>query len=76
MLKKSMSLNLLFLFTVFCALSQSHLFPVPTARQLRWAQAEFGVIFHYDLHVFDGKRYDQAINGIHPVENYNMFNTS
>ncbi|KAF5080840.1 alpha-L-fucosidase [Petrimonas sulfuriphila] len=74
MLKKSMSLNLLFLFTVFCALPQSHLFPVPTARQLRWAQAEFGVIFHYDLHVFDGKRYDQAINRIHPVEDYNMFN--
>jgi len=54
--------------------SQSCQLPTPSVSQLRWAQAEFGVIFHYDLHVFDGKKYCQATNRIRPVEDYNVFN--
>ena len=36
--------------------------PVPNERQLRWQQAEFGVVFHYDLHVFDGNPYDYDLH--------------
>lgn len=49
-------------------------YPVPAERQLKWHEAEMGVIFHYDLHVFDGKIYNQTDNRIHPIENYNIFN--
>ncbi len=31
-------------------------FPVPAPHQLKWHEAGLGVIFHYDLHVFDGKK--------------------
>ena len=31
--------------------------PVPSPRQLKWHEAEMGAVFHYDLHVFDGKVY-------------------
>ena len=48
-------------------------FPVPAPRQIKWHKAELGVIFHYDLHVFDGKIYQQGFNRIHPVEDYNLF---
>lgn len=36
-----------------------------------------GAVFHYDLHVFDGKKYEQtgsSGNRINPVENYQIFN--
>ena len=49
-------------------------YPVPAPHQLKWHEAELGVVFHYDLHVFDNKRYNQTANRIHPVEDYNMFN--
>src|SRR5690625_2988405 len=48
--------------------------PLPNPRQLAWQKAEFGVIFHYDLHVFDGKRYSQRENRVSPVPDYNIFN--
>lgn len=48
--------------------------PVPNPRQLAWQEAELGVVFHYDLHVFDGKRYAQAQNRITPFPDYNIFN--
>jgi alpha-L-fucosidase len=50
--------------------------PVPSAHQLKWHEAELGVVFHYDLHVFDGIRYGQGNNRIQPVEDYNIFNPS
>ena len=49
-------------------------YPVPAARQLKWHEAELGVVFHYDLHVFDNKKYNQTANRINPVDDYNMFN--
>ncbi|MDO5607798.1 MAG: alpha-L-fucosidase [Capnocytophaga sp.] len=56
----------------FAQTAQSVITPVP--HQIKWHEAEFGVVFHYDLHVFDGKKYNQHANRIHPVEDYNIFN--
>ncbi len=63
-------------FLSFSALSQSekYSFPVPNKQQLAWQEAELGVVFHYDLHVFDGKKYGQGGNRIDPVPNYQIFN--
>ncbi len=47
--------------------------PIPNERQHAWQQSELGAIFHYDLHVFDGKRYNQARNRISPVPDYQIF---
>ena len=46
---------------------------VPNEKQIAWQEAEFGVVFHYDLHVFDGKPYDQQYNRITPVADLNIF---
>ena len=54
--------------------SQENGIPVPAPRQLKWHEAEMGVVFHYDLHVFDGQVYGQGNNRINPVEDYNIFN--
>ena len=48
--------------------------PRPNQRQLAWQEAELGVVFHYDLHVFDGVKYGQGNNRITPVEDYQIFN--
>ncbi|MEM9142299.1 MAG: alpha-L-fucosidase [Bacteroidota bacterium] len=48
--------------------------PIPTQAQLQWQDAELVAVYHYDLHVFDGKRYDQPKNRISPIEDYNIFN--
>lgn len=48
--------------------------PLPTASQEAWQQAELGVLFSYDLHVFDQKNYNQAVNRITPIADYNIFN--
>lgn len=48
--------------------------PVPTPAQLEWQDAEIAAVFHYDLHVFDGKRYDQNYNRITPIPDINIFN--
>lgn len=47
--------------------------PVPAPHQLKWHEAELGVVFHYDLHVFDGQVYGQGNNRINPIEDYNIF---
>ncbi|MFK7739167.1 MAG: alpha-L-fucosidase [Planctomycetota bacterium] len=46
---------------------------LPTAAQLRWQQAEFGVVFHYDLHVFGKGRYDQRRNRVTPIADVDRF---
>ena len=53
--------------------AKDHEGPVPAAHQLKWHEAELGVVFHYDLHVFDGQVYGQGNNRITPVEDYNIF---
>lgn len=65
------------IFAIFITLelsAQERQYPVPTSDQVRWHEAELGVVFHYDLHVFDGVRYSQANNRIVPVPDYNIFN--
>lgn len=49
-------------------------YPLPNKNQLAWQQAEMGAVFHYDLHVFDNKKYRQGNNRIQPVEDYQIFN--
>ncbi len=54
--------------------AQEKKLPVPAPHQLKWHEAEIGVVFHYDLHVFDGLVYGQGNNRINPIEDYNIFN--
>lgn len=49
------------------------LVPLPTKAQLEWQEAELVAVFHYDLHVFDGKKYNQAENRVSPISDYNIF---
>lgn len=51
--------------------------PKPNIAQLAWQMAEVGAVFHYDLHVFDGNKYEQnglAGNRTNPVQDYQLFN--
>ena len=48
--------------------------PIPTQAQLTWQNAELVAVFHYDLHVFDGEKYNQQKNRITPITDYNIFN--
>ncbi|MBC8988007.1 alpha-L-fucosidase [Pedobacter sp. N36a] len=54
--------------------AQAQILPKPNAQQLAWQKAELGVLFHYDLHVFDPSKYAQSANRITPVADYNIFN--
>ena len=60
-------------YTVFLPIVHTE-FPIPNQRQLAWQEAELGVVFHYDLHVFDGVKYGQGNNRIDPVADYQIFN--
>ena len=60
-------------YSVFIPIKESA-YPVPNKRQLAWQEAELGVVFHYDLHVFDGVKYGQHGNRIDPVDDYQLFN--
>jgi alpha-L-fucosidase len=53
---------------------ESYTYPVPNRQQLAWQEAELGVVFHYDLHVFDGQKYNQSENRVTPVHDYQIFN--
>ncbi len=48
--------------------------PVPTNAQIFWQDSELAALVCYDLHVFDGKKYNQAENRITPIYDINMFN--
>ena len=48
--------------------------PLPSPAQLEWQNAELVAVFHYDLHVFDGKTYRQPSNRITPIADHNIFN--
>jgi len=61
-------------YTVFVPIKEEPKYPLPNKRQLAWQEAELGVVFHYDLHVFDGKKYGQGNNRIDPVSDYQIFN--
>ena len=51
--------------------------PIPNKAQLAWQRAELGAVFHYDLHVFDNKKYRQTGNSgnrTNPIADYQVFN--
>ena len=60
-------------YNVFIPIAENKV-PLPNKRQLAWQEAELGVVFHYDLHVFDGLKYGQGNNRIDPVKDYQVFN--
>ncbi len=60
-------------YSVFIPIAENKV-PLPNKRQLAWQEAELGVVFHYDLHVFDGLKYGQGNNRIDPVKDYQVFN--
>ncbi len=66
-------LSLILSLHAFAQLGKNEM-PVPNKQQLAWQQAELGVVFHYDLHVFDGEKYGQGGNRISPVDDYQIFN--
>ncbi|MEG1544847.1 MAG: alpha-L-fucosidase [Tannerellaceae bacterium] len=70
-MKKTLLLGAMLLFTLF-SWGQKQL-PIPSAPQLMWQDAELTVLISYDLHVSDGKRYDQPTNRITPIADINMF---
>lgn len=75
-LNRTAFFTFLFLFFVQINNAQNKLpdFPTPNAKQLAWQEAELGVVFHYDLHVFDGVKYKQGQNRIEPISDYQIFN--
>ncbi|MBI9062234.1 MAG: alpha-L-fucosidase [Marinilabiliaceae bacterium] len=74
-MKISYSLVILFLLglTIDTQAQVSYSTPIPTQAQLDWQNAELVAVFHYDLHVFDGKKYTQKKNRISPIPDYNIF---
>lgn len=75
-MKKQIKLLGFVLIAMLCfgANAQQKAIPKPNKQQLAWQEAELGVVFHYDLHVFDGEKYGQGNNRISPVPNYQIFN--
>ena len=72
--KRSFILTIILLIVAFQNSNAQSKAPLPNQQQLAWQKAEFGVVFHYDLHVFDGKRYSQGENRISPIPDHNIFN--
>ncbi|MBN3518440.1 alpha-L-fucosidase [Algoriphagus lutimaris] len=72
-LKKSLLSFCLFFLGLTFSQAQDQV-PIPTQAQLNWQNTEMVAVFHYDLHVFDGKVYNQAYNRITPIPDYNIFN--
>ena len=75
-MKKQIKLLGFVLIAMLClgANAQQKAIPKPNKQQLAWQEAELGVVFHYDLHVFDGEKYGQGNNRISPVPDYQIFN--
>lgn len=73
---KVIKLIVLYLIGLFSGIqvSVAQELPKPNAAQIAWQQAELGIIFHYDLHVFDGKAYNQTHNRYTPVRDIHIFN--
>jgi alpha-L-fucosidase len=75
-MKKKLQLTILLLFGILgYAKTQNDVsIPIPTQAQLTWQNAGLVAVFHYDLHVFDGEKYNQQKNRITPITDYNIFN--
>lgn len=66
--------SLIFSGSISSAFAQEANIPLPKPAQIVWQEAELTAVFHYDLHVFDSKKYNQAENRITPIADINMFN--
>lgn len=73
-MKTHLYLAILLIASIFPATGQEADIPRPAPHQLKWHESEMGVVFHYDLHVFDGIKYGQGNNRVQPIEDYNIFN--
>uniref|UniRef100_UPI003216326D alpha-L-fucosidase n=1 Tax=uncultured Draconibacterium sp. TaxID=1573823 RepID=UPI003216326D len=75
-MKKKTPLMILFLFSMLVVgiAQDNEKLPIPTPAQLTWQNSELVAVFHYDLHVFDGKKYNQRENRVTPMPDYNIFN--
>ncbi len=73
-MKKTFFLITLLFLSIAVFSQEDYSYPTPKKQQLAWQEAELGVVFHYDLHVFDGKRYGQGSNRISPFPDYQLFN--
>lgn len=62
------------LFSCLVGAKESKILSLPSKAQVIWQESELVAIFHYDLHVFDGKRYNQTESMITPVTDMNIFN--
>ena len=73
---KNLSLLLFSCSWTFLSMAQNSplIVPKPNASQLAWQEAELVAVFHYDLHVFDNKKYNQQQNRITPIADINIFN--
>jgi len=52
---------------------QEESLPRPRPAQLRWQEAAFGVVFHYDLHTCADGRYVQSVNRVTPFTSTDHF---
>jgi len=73
--KKLIPLGLIVLLLTNVATANDSI-PLPTKTQIAWQDAELTALFSYDLHVFDGERYNQPKNRITPIKDHNIFNPS
>ncbi len=65
---------ILFITQALSVYAQKEAVTKPSFHQIKWHNAELGVIFHYDLHVFDGLIYGQGNNRLQPINDFNIFN--
>ena len=72
--KRLLISSLLLCGSMVSVFAQKKEMPVPTPAQLVWQDAELTAVFHYDLHVFDGKKYNQVYNRTTPIPDINIFN--
>lgn len=73
-MKRIFAILLLVLSAVYVCAQKDRTIVTPSPHQVKWHEAEVGVVFHYDLHVFDGMKYGQGNNRINPIDDYNIFN--
>ena len=73
---KQILVLMLSLSAAMCSAAAERDIPQPTRAQMVWQDAELTAVFHYDLHVFDGQKYNQARNRITPIADINIFNPS
>lgn len=73
-MKKIVVFPFLFWSSILPVFAQKDDIPLPNSAQLTWQDAELAAVFHYDLHVFDGKKYNQAYNRTTPIPDCNIFN--